>query len=337
MHSPTTTDYPAETLTVAVAQTNIDWEAPHLNHLRIQRYIEQAALRGAELILFPEVITTGFTMKPKPWAENHLGETVQFISGQADKHNIAVAFTLFVRAESENPSLSEKSRPDTKPTGTPSRTEEMELRALSTAGRETQYYNRFYFIAPNQEIVWQDKRHLFGMAGEGRSVTAGKERVLWHYRGWNILPIVCYDLRFPVWIRNKVIEKTPLHVEEKSNELSQKTASSPSSSQRALEYDLILVAANWPTPRTSAWQTLLRARAIENLSYVCGANRVGQDPYKMDYRGDSAIISFKGDLLCEAKPHEEELLWAILDYKKLNDFRNKFPAWQDADPFVLQL
>lgn len=336
MHSPTATNHPAETLTVAVAQTNIDWEAPHLNRQRMQRYIERAALLGAELILFPEVITTGFTMKPKPWAENHLGETVQFISNQADKHNIAVAFTLFVRAESENASPFEGPRPDTGLMVTPSAAEGTEVQTLSTVGRETQYYNRFYFIAPNQEIVWQDKRHLFGMAGEGCSVTAGKERNLWHYRGWNILPIVCYDLRFPVWIRNKVIEKTPLHVEEKSNGFPQKTTSSPSS-QRILEYDLILVAANWPTPRASAWQTLLRGRAIENLSYVCGANRVGQDPHKMDYRGDSAIISFKGDLLCEGKPHEEELLWAILDYKKLNDFRNKFPAWQDADPFVLQL
>ena len=150
-----------------------------------------------------------------------------------------------------------------------------------------------------------DKRHLFRMAEEHHHYEAGNERVVFEWRGWRILPLVCYDLRFPVWSRNHN------------------------------DYDLALYVANWPAPRSLHWQSLLVARAIENLAYVAGCNRVGTDGNGHHYRGDSRIISPQGEILATAEPHQATRLDAELSMTALKEYREKFPAWQDADPFTL--
>lgn len=143
------------------------------------------------------------------------------------------------------------------------------------------------------------------MAEEHHHYTAGNERVVFEWRGWRILPLVCYDLRFPVWSRNHN------------------------------DYDLALYVANWPAPRSLHWQSLLVARAIENQAYVAGCNRVGTDGNGHHYRGDSRIISPQGEILATAEPHQATRLDAELSLTALNEYREKFPAWQDADPFSL--
>lgn len=165
-------------------------------------------------------------------------------------------------------------------------------------------YNRAFFITPQGDEWYYDKHHLFRMAGEDSHFSSGNERLILTYKGWNICLLVCYDLRFPVWSRNV------------NN-----------------EYDLLLYVANWPEPRKSVWKTLLQARAIENMAYVCGVNRVGVDGQGVAYRGDSMVIDPRGKKLANAGKREEITRTCTLDYQLLHDFRTRFPAWKDADSF----
>ena len=171
--------------------------------------------------------------------------------------------------------------------------------------KESKLFNRFLFIEPSGEITYSDKRHLFRMGGEDKLFEPGRERIKVRFRGWNIAAVVCYDLRFPVWCRNV------------NN-----------------EYDLLIVVANWPTVRSDVWQTLLKARALENLSYVCGVNCIGEDFQGNIYNGESMVFDFKGKDV-SVRPSDTNLLYAVLNKEKLINFRNKFPAWQDADNFLL--
>ncbi len=164
-------------------------------------------------------------------------------------------------------------------------------------------YNRGFFIEPSGEDYFADKRHLFTMAGEHNVFSRGHDRLKVRYRGWEIALIICYDLRFPVWCRNV-----------------------------GNEYDLLLAVANWPNARINAWDTLLQARAIENEAYVCGVNCKGRDTQGYEYGGSSAIIDFKGKNI---SIESEGLLYARLSREKLNRFREKFPAYADADPFKI--
>ncbi len=169
------------------------------------------------------------------------------------------------------------------------------------------FYNRSFFIMPSGEAVFYDKRHLFRMSGEDRLFASGDKQAIVRYKGWNICLQVCYDLRFPVWSRNV------------NN-----------------QYDLLVYVANWPEARRKAWISLLQARSIENQAYVCGVNRVGIDGKGFAYRGDSSIYSPKGDKLADAGKREGIVRTCVLDRKKLDDFRSKFPAWKDADRFSIQ-
>lgn len=164
--------------------------------------------------------------------------------------------------------------------------------------------NRFLLIEPQGKVHFYDKRHLFRMAGEHNYYVAGSRREVVEWRGWRILPQVCYDLRFPVWSRN------------------------------AQDYDLALYVANWPAPRTHHWQTLLTARAIENQAYVAGCNRVGDDDNGHHYSGDSLIINAKGEELARAEPGTAMIIEAELSLEDLLDYRHAFPAWRDADNFL---
>lgn len=166
-------------------------------------------------------------------------------------------------------------------------------------------YNRAFFIEPSEDEVFADKRHLFTMANEHKIFSPGSERLQVRFRGWNIAMIVCYDIRFPVWCRNV-----------------------------GNSYDLLLAVANWPMARVDAWNQLLKARAIENEAYVCGVNCKGTDDSGFVYDGSSMIVDFKGKDI-SVEDNKNGLLYASLSLEKLNSFRQKFPAWNDADKFKL--
>lgn len=168
-------------------------------------------------------------------------------------------------------------------------------------------FNRAFFIESYGDAIFADKRHLFTMAGENKVFSRGDSRLKVRYRGWNISMVVCYDIRFPVWCRNV-----------------------------GNEYDLLIAVANWPKARVDAWNQLLKARAIENLAYVCGVNCQGVDHNGYEYDGSSMAIDFKGKditMRSDTSPY----LYASLSYDKLIRFREKFPAWNDADKFTLDL
>jgi predicted amidohydrolase len=173
-------------------------------------------------------------------------------------------------------------------------------------------FNRLIWASPDGSMSYYDKRHLFRMAGEHTRYGGGNERLVVELKGWRILPQVCYDLRFPVWLRNGRREEAA----------------------GGMDYDLAIFVANWPAPRRGPWRTLLRARAIENLSYVIGVNRVGVDGNDHPYAGDSAIIDIVGEPIIELGP-QEQVVTVVLDPTPLKAHRERFPAWMDADRFTL--
>ena len=164
--------------------------------------------------------------------------------------------------------------------------------------------NRAFFIEPSGDETFADKRHLFSMAGEDRILSPGNRRLKVRYRGWEIAMVVCYDIRFPVWCRN---------VDN--------------------DYDLLIAVANWPRPRVEAWKKLLAARAIENEAYVCGVDCKGVDIKGMEYDGASMAIDFKGNDISVPDPEGRDFIYATLSLGRLRAFREKFPAYRDADAF----
>jgi predicted amidohydrolase len=174
------------------------------------------------------------------------------------------------------------------------------------AGEENRYYNRAFFVTPDGGVSYYDKRHLFRMAGEDKRFTPGGRPVIVGYQGWNICLQVCYDLRFPVWSRN--VDNA---------------------------YDLLLYAANWPGARIGAWNVLLPARAVENMAFVCGVNRTGIDGNGIPYSGHSAVYSPKGEQIAGAGTAHEQVVDCILAKDDLERLRTRFPAWMDADTFIL--
>lgn len=229
-----------------------------------------APLSGnSDLIVLPETFTSGFSNEAADAAETMAGETVVWMRELARTTGAALAGSLPIR-EADG------------------------------------VYNRLIFAAPDGSLAWYDKRHLFRMAGEHQRYAAGRERRIVNYRGWRILLQVCYDLRFPVFMRNRG------------------------------DYDLILVVANWPAARHEHWRVLLRARAIENLACVVAVNRVGRDGRGLDYAGGSAVIDAEGRSLVELGP-EAQVVTVRLEPGPLLAWRARFPADRDADPFALRL
>lgn len=180
-------------------------------------------------------------------------------------------------------------------------------------GEGARCLNRLLWMQPDGDIQCYDKRHLFRMAGEHERYSGGSERLIVELEGWRICPLVCYDLRFPVWCRNR----------------------HDASATGGMDYDLVLFVANWPSPRRQAWRTLLRARAIENLSYCVGVNRVGTDGYDIAYAGDSAVIDPLGETMLDMGA-QEQVATVALDPSLLLAHRQRFPAWMDADSFQMQ-
>lgn len=260
----------ADSLRISMVQSHIIWE-DRSGNLGYYGELLRRVSGKTDMAILPETFTTGFSMDVKKLADTMDGETVSTIMSWAVKYDIAIVGS-FIAVE------------------------------------EGKYFNRAFFITPEGEVTYYDKRHLFRMAGEDKYFTAGDKRVVLNYKDWNICLQVCYDLRFPVWSRNV------------NN-----------------EYDLLLYVANWPEPRRKAWKNLLLARAIENMSYVCGVNRVGMDGKGFTYRGDSMVISPKGKKLVDAGKREEVTRTCILLKSELEDLRTKFPAWKDADSFSVEL
>ena len=254
-----------EKLNVTLVQPDIVWENREAN---LKKYSEMLAeVRQTNLIVLPEMFTTGFSMSPEKLKEKMDGPAVQWMKQLAKEKTSAVTGSLIIEE----------------------------------SGR---IYNRCLWIFPDGSLEYYDKRHLFTMSGEHLHYSPGNKKLVVEYLGWRFCPLVCYDLRFPVWSRN--IEN----------------------------YDVLLYVANWPAPRHHVWKSLLTARAIENQSYCFGVNRVGTDGTGLNYSGDSAMVDPKG--FASFLGEKEQVKRVELSYSGLHEFRKKFPVLEDRDFFVDQ-
>lgn len=255
-------------LRVSLVQSMLHWEDAEANRAMFAQRL--APLAGnTDLVVLPEMFTTGFTMHSHDLAERMDGGTVDWMRSQAARLNAAIYGSAIIEE----------------------------------GGR---YFNRGLFVTPEGATTAYDKRHLFRMAGEDEHYAAGGDRVVVQWRGWRLLLQVCYDLRFPAFSRSRN------------------------------DVDALLYVANWPEPRRLAWSSLLVARAIENLSYVVGVNRVGMDGKGIHYTGDSVVVEPRGTTIATIGPGTEGLATVTLDATALQEFRAKFPAHLDADDFDLK-
>lgn len=257
-----------QNLRVTLVQTHLHWEDKTAN---LQQLEEKLILLAGhtDLIILPEMFTTGFSMNPEKLAEPMAGPTLQWLTMQARRLE-AVVTGSFIAEENGN------------------------------------FYNRLVWMRPDGSYEQYDKRHLFTYAEEHQHYTAGKQRLLVELKGWRILPLICYDLRFPVWSRN---------VEY---------------------YDLLIYIANFPERRNYAWKALLVARAIENQAFTIGVNRVGNDGNDIYYSGDSCLIDHSGQVIHQVS-HLENIFTTTLNYASQFEFRKRFAFLQDQDSFSFNI
>ena len=270
----------AGALTIALVQADTVWHDAQANRNHSERLLRAAPRFGgpsaaADLIVLPETFTTGFSNEALATAETMDGATVAWLRAQAQSLGAAITGSVQIREGAE-------------------------------------VFNRLLWAMPDGTVHHYDKRHLFRMAGEHERYSAGRDPIFVDLKGWRICPLVCYDLRFPVYSRNRF----------------------DVSRARDLDYDLLLYVANWPSARQSAWDTLLRARAIENLSYVVGVNRVGIDGNGVHYTGGSVVLDPLGVSVAECGD-SVAVVTATLSLEQLREQRKRFPAYLDADPFEL--
>ena len=258
---------PTESLSIFSLQTTLTWHDARANCDRMALEL-RAGDYQADIYVLPEMFNTGFTQYPDQVAEPADGLTAQWMLSQAQELGGAVCGSIPVQMGDDR------------------------------------FFNRFLFATPDGDLEWYDKRHRFGLGGETAQYSAGGTRRTFVYRGWRILPQVCYDLRFPVFSRNTD------------------------------DYDLAIYVANWPAPRRRAWSQLLIARAIENLCYVVGVNRVGADANGINYLGDSAVVDYQGDVLC-ASGQAHGSTCVDLNRAAMLAFREKFAFLRDRDAFTL--
>ncbi|MCK0124841.1 amidohydrolase [Gelidibacter sp. F2691] len=257
----------AEVLNIALIQSELSWENPEQNRRDFTQKIEGLA-DNVDLVVLPEMFTSGFTMNPAQIAETMTGDTITWLKAIANKIQLAITGSLVIKEDGN-------------------------------------YYNRMVFVHPNGTIEHYDKRHTFTLAGEDRVYTAGTKKLIVKYKGWNICPLICYDLRFPVWSRN------------------------------AEHYDLLIYVANWPSSRITAWDTLLRARAIENMTYCVGVNRVGTDANNNDYSGHSVAYDVLGNRLDHIPENEVAIEVVALHKKDIATYRSKLSFLSDQDQFSI--
>lgn len=263
-------------LQISIIQADLVWENKAANLKQLEEKI--LSLPSTEIVVLPEMFSTGFSMCSKDLAETMDGETVQWMRAITKQKKIILTGSLIIEEEGK-------------------------------------YFNRLIWMLPNGEMGYYDKKHLFGYAGEHQHYTAGNKRLIASVKGWKINLIICYDLRFPVWMR-----------QQKDTDGSFENGQS--------EYDLLICVANWPEKRVHAWKTLLMARAIENQCYVVGVNRVGTDGKGICHSGNSMIINPLGETLFE-KQHEKVEYTLNLNGDFLVEVRNSLPFLKDADQFLM--
>jgi predicted amidohydrolase len=253
-------------LKIALIQSDLVWENPKKNRKHLKEKME--TISNVDLIVLPEMFSTGFTMNAKAVAETMDGKTVAWMKKQALKTNAAITGSLVITEDGK-------------------------------------FYNRLLFVEPSGDIQIYDKRHTFTLAGEEKIYASGNKKLIVDYKGWKLCPLVCYDLRFPVWARN------------------------------VDDYDVLFFVANWPKPRIHAWDTLLKARAIENMCYCIGVNRVGVDEAQNEYCGHSAAYDILGNEMTTFKPNREQIEMVTLERNHINFYRNKLKFLNDKDVFTL--
>lgn len=260
----------SDTLKVTLIQTAIHWEDVDAN---LQLFSGKIASikEETDLILLPEMFSTGFSMNAAHLAEDMNGAAVQWMKKIAADKNCVLTGSIIAK-------------------------------------EGNRFYNRLIWMRPDGSFEQYDKRHMFRLADEGHTYSPGRRKIVTEIKGWKILPLVCYDLRFPVWSRRTKQE----------------------------DFDLLLYVANWPERRGHAWRQLLIARAIENQSYVAGLNRIGNDGNDIYHSGDSAVIDFKGEHLSKTKPRQESIETITLSKPPLNEFRKAFAFIEDADQFTIK-
>lgn len=249
---------------ITTIQSDIIWENISENLKNYESKIENL---NSDVIVLPEMFSTGFTMNPESLAEEMTGTTVNWMKENSKKINSAICGSVIIKEDNK-------------------------------------YYNRFIWVNPDGTLYHYDKKHLFSFAGEDKNYTAGDSKIIIEYKGWKICPLICYDLRFPVWSRNTE------------------------------DYDILIYVANWPVKRKHAWKTLLLSRAIENQCYVVGVNRVGFDNNSNFYSGDTSIVNALGELLY-IRSHSEDVFTTTLDKEELNKIRKKLPFLDDRDNFEI--
>lgn len=258
-----------EVLKVSLVQTSTFWENAKANLASLNSKFEQLE-NDTDLVLLPEMFSTGFSVGKEGIAEKMDGQTVNWMLEKASERNYLLVGSVLIE-ENKN------------------------------------YFNRLIAAFPDGRLLHYDKRHLFSYAGEDKIFAKGTKRLVFSYKGFKICPLICYDLRFPVWARNDE------------------------------NYDILIYVANWPSPRIKAWDTLLKARAIENLCYTIGLNRVGDDNNKLNYPGHSAVYDPFGECLLSFEEHEEKIKSVRLKKSAVDTVRNKFSFLDDRDDFTVNL
>lgn len=253
---------------IVAIQASLVWHNPAENRRYFEQKIRQLD-RDTDLVMLPEMFSTGFTMQPSSVAETMHGSSVLWMINMAKTNDIAIIGSMVIQENHK-------------------------------------YFNRAIFVSPSGDIETYDKRHLFAIAGEDRQYTSGNNKIIINFKGWRICPLVCYDLRFPVWSRNTD------------------------------NYDLLLFMANWPITRIDAWDTLLKARAIENMSYCIGVNRIGRDDNGYQYNGHTSAFNFLGEKIAHTKEGMEDLLYCKISKTELLEFRSKLNFLKDQDSFEIQ-
>jgi len=259
-------------LEILYIQSNLAWENPAQNRKNFEKKI-QAQGQGCDIIVLPETFTTGFPVDPTPFAETTDGKSIAWMRQMAAQTGAVVTGSLLLKDNNS-------------------------------------YANALIWMRPNGSFERYDKRHVFSMGGEHKHIKAGDSQLVVELKGWKIRPMVCYDLRFPVWCKNRY-------------------------ENGVFEYDLAIFVANWPAVRVFPWDALLVARAIENQAYVLGVNRVGIDGEGNNYNGHSKLIDAKGAVISEAPEDKESAIRVTLSGKQLQQFRNKFNVGRDWDRFEI--
>ncbi len=261
-------------LKILFLQSDLAWENPELNRKNFLSKIEKS-FSGEDIVILPETFTTGFPVDPEPFAEKTGGKTMEWMKTVAARFNTVLTGSFLV-------------------------------------DNQTHYTNTLIVMYPGGNFERYDKRHVFSMGGEHERIKPGNRELIVNIKGWKIKPMICYDLRFPVWSKNRY-------------------------ENGKFAYDLAFYTANWPAVRSYPWKQLLTARAIENLAYVIGVNRVGYDGPGNRYSGDSRAVDFKGNTISECPPDKDTACTVTLSYDKLQQFRKKFNTGPDWDNFKIIL